>query len=109
MSDLPRSKAFCEKAFAPLGYVLGFGGEGVFWAFDLGDRLFESAQSSDEAPLTRVHVAFRVKSKGEVDAFHRAALRPARWITERPARARRIPKPITPASYSTPMATTSRR
>lgn len=74
VSELPRSKAFHEISFAPLGYVLGFGEEGVFWAFDLGDGLFEIAQSSDEAPLTRVHVAFRVRSKGEVDAFHRAAL-----------------------------------
>jgi catechol 2,3-dioxygenase-like lactoylglutathione lyase family enzyme len=47
----------------------------VFWAFDVGDGcLFEIQQADDKPPLTRVHVAFRVNSKAEVDAFHRAAL-----------------------------------
>jgi len=74
VSDLARSKAFYERALAPLGYRIAFGKEGVFWAFDIGDGLFEIQRSEEKPPLTRVHVAFRVRSKDDVDAFHRAAL-----------------------------------
>lgn len=74
VSDLSRSKLFYEKAFAALGYRLAFGEEGVFWAFDVDDGLFEIMQSPQKPPLTRVHVALRVKSKADVDEFYRAAL-----------------------------------
>jgi catechol 2,3-dioxygenase-like lactoylglutathione lyase family enzyme len=74
VSDLQRSKLFYEKAFAPLGYRLAFGEDGRFWAFDIDDGLFEIQQSPAEPPLTRVHVALRVKSKADVDAFYGAAL-----------------------------------
>lgn len=74
VSDLARSKLFYEKAFAGLGYRIAFGKEGIFWAFDIDDGLFEIMQSEASPPLTRVHVALRVKSKADVDEFHRAAL-----------------------------------
>lgn len=74
VSDLTRSKAFYEKAFAPLGYAISFGEEGVFWAFDIGDGLFEIMQSDTPVPPTRVHIAFRVAQRNLVDAFHRSAL-----------------------------------
>ncbi|PBB21947.1 VOC family protein [Mesorhizobium sp. WSM4313] len=75
VSDLDKSKLFYEQAFAPLGYRLSFGKEGVFWAFDVGDGCLFEIQSTDEKPpLTRLHVAFRVRSKAEVEAFYRAAL-----------------------------------
>lgn len=74
VTDLSVSRLFYEKAFASLGYKVSFGEEGIFWAFDIGDGLFEIKQSADPPPLTRVHVAFRVKSRAEVDAFHRPAL-----------------------------------
>lgn len=74
VSDLARSKLFYEKALAALGYRLAFGEDGVFWAFDIDDGLFEIAQSDSRPPLTRVHVALRVKSKADVESFHRAAL-----------------------------------
>lgn len=74
VSDLQGSKRFYEEAFAPLGYRIAFGEEGRFWAFDIDDGLFEIMQSADRPPLTRVHVAFRVKSKADVDEFYRAAL-----------------------------------
>jgi catechol 2,3-dioxygenase-like lactoylglutathione lyase family enzyme len=75
VSDLQKSKLFYERALEPLGYRLSFGKEGVFWAFDVGDsRLFEIQQSDSKPPLTHLHVAFRVNSKAEVDAFYRAAL-----------------------------------
>jgi catechol 2,3-dioxygenase-like lactoylglutathione lyase family enzyme len=75
VSDLDKSKLFYEKAFAPLGHPLSFGKDGVFWAFDVGNGcLFEIQSTGEKPPLTHLHVAFRVKSKAEVDAFYRAAL-----------------------------------
>ncbi|MDG4875561.1 VOC family protein [Mesorhizobium sp. WSM4935] len=75
VSDLAKSKLFYEKAFAPLGHRLSFGKEGVFWAFDVGNGcLFEIQSTGETPPLTHLHVAFRVKSKAQVDAFYRAAL-----------------------------------
>ncbi len=74
VTDLEKSRLFYEKAFTPLGYRLSFGEDGTFWAFDMGNGLFEIAQSEDQPPLTRVHVAFRGKSRAEVDAFYSAAL-----------------------------------
>ena len=75
VSDLQTSKLFYERALEPLSYRLSFGKEGVFWAFDVGDgALFEIQTSDSKPPLTHLHVAFRVNSKAEVDAFYRAAL-----------------------------------
>jgi catechol 2,3-dioxygenase-like lactoylglutathione lyase family enzyme len=74
VSDLRKSRLFYESALAPLGYGLAFGKEDSFWAFDIGDGLFEIQRSDKPAPLTPTHVAFRVKSQEEVGAFHRAAL-----------------------------------
>ena len=74
VTDLQRSRLFYESALSPLGYRLAFGKEGTFWAFDVGDGLFEIQQAESAGPLTRVHVAFRVHSRAAVDAFYRAAL-----------------------------------
>ena len=75
VSDLQKSKSFYEKAFEPLGYRLSFGKEGVFWAFDVGaGSLFEIQHTGSKPPLTRLHVAFGVDNKAEVDAFYHAAL-----------------------------------
>ena len=73
VSDYERSKAFYEKALAPLGLKLlmepvpGIGGFGdgqkpFFW---IGTR--GPAQSE-------IHVAFAADSRETVDAFHAAAL-----------------------------------
>lgn len=78
VSDYQRSKAFYEKALAPLGYVLvmevqqderdspaaGFGidGKPAFWI-------------GGEGGLNRaMHVAIAAKSRSAVDAFYRAAI-----------------------------------
>lgn len=74
VSDLEKSKRFYEAAFAPVGYAVAFGEEGRFWAFSVGDGLFEIMQADAKGPLTRVHVAFRVGSHAEVRDFHVAAL-----------------------------------
>ena len=80
VADAERSRAFYEAALAPLGLKLvmsvpaeengsggaahGFGTEGdpFFWVGD-NERVGEGT-----------HVAFRVDSRAEVDAFHAAAL-----------------------------------
>ena len=74
VSDLEKSKAFYESALEPLGYRRAFGKEGVFWAFDVGGSLFEIQRTDDQPPLTRLHVAFRVRDRTEVAAFYQAAL-----------------------------------
>jgi catechol 2,3-dioxygenase-like lactoylglutathione lyase family enzyme len=71
VADIAASRAFYERALAPLGYELlmempyglGFGREGKpdFW---ISDR-------PTSAPL---HVAFASPDRATVDAFHRAAL-----------------------------------
>ena len=80
VADAERSKLFYEQALAPLGIRLimtatpdqtesggtahGFGSDGnpFFWVAD-NERVGEGT-----------HVAFAVKSRAEVDAFHGAAL-----------------------------------
>ena len=72
VSDYERSKAFYERALAPLGVKLliegwgmgGFGGDFPF--FWIGKR--------DLGPQTGVHVAFTARDRAMVDAFHAAAL-----------------------------------
>lgn len=74
VSDLEKSKRFYERALEPLGYRLSFGKAAVFWTFDVGGSLFEIQHTDDKPPVTRLHVAFRVQSRAEVEAFYRAAL-----------------------------------
>jgi catechol 2,3-dioxygenase-like lactoylglutathione lyase family enzyme len=75
VTDFERSKAFYERALAPLGIsvlmepipeVTGFGEQHdqkpYFWL------------STREPAHTNVHVAFAVESRELVDAFHAAAL-----------------------------------
>jgi catechol 2,3-dioxygenase-like lactoylglutathione lyase family enzyme len=75
VSDVEVSKSFYERALEPLGYRLSFGSEGALWAFDVGDgSLFEIKQSDGSQLASYLHIAFRTKSRPEVDAFYRAAL-----------------------------------
>jgi len=79
VSDFDRSKAFYREALAPIGYqlllefpaavtghtdVAGFGEppKPDFWI---------SRGTPNQPPI---HIAFRVGTRAEVDAFHRAAL-----------------------------------
>ncbi len=74
VSDYERSKAFYEKALAPLGLTLlmepvpGIGG------FGDGQKPFFWIGTRDEAPQSEIHVAFTADSRETVDAFHAAAL-----------------------------------
>ena len=80
VSDYEKSKAFYEKALAPLGAVMtmevtpemtgdgsshgGFGrnGKPTFWI------------SPSAAAITHSHVALAAETRAQVDAFHQAAL-----------------------------------
>ena len=73
VSDYAASKAFYERALAPLGISLimevmeaaagfGSGGKPIFWL------------EKQRTPVTEVHVAFLAKDRATVDAFHTAGL-----------------------------------
>jgi catechol 2,3-dioxygenase-like lactoylglutathione lyase family enzyme len=79
VSDYARSRAFYERALAPLGYALlrefaaeppahaGIAGFGVAPAAD-----FWVVGIEPSGPIS--HVAFRATSRAVVDAFHAAAI-----------------------------------
>jgi catechol 2,3-dioxygenase-like lactoylglutathione lyase family enzyme len=81
VTDYARSRAFYEKALAPLGieFVMeygkacGFGRDHKpdFW---IGEGATSYQKPEHLAPITPVHVAFVARSRAEVDAFHAAAL-----------------------------------
>ena len=72
VSDFGKSKPFYRAALAPLGYALlmefeGGAGFGVppkpdFWI------------GQGKANVPPIHVAFRARNRGEVDAFYKAAM-----------------------------------
>jgi catechol 2,3-dioxygenase-like lactoylglutathione lyase family enzyme len=74
VTDYERSKAFYEKALAPLGLKLlmepipGVGG------FGNGQKPFFWIGARGRGPQTGVHVAFAVADRETVDAFHDAAM-----------------------------------
>lgn len=81
VSDFARSKAFYEKALAPLGITpimefgksCGFGRDRKpeFWIGE-GPTSFQTAEQLES--ITPTHLAFAARSRAEVDAFHAAAL-----------------------------------
>jgi catechol 2,3-dioxygenase-like lactoylglutathione lyase family enzyme len=79
VSDLAASTAFYRKALQPLGYELllevpaeltGSSAVAGFGVAPKPDFWIGGGKSN----LPPVHVAFRVDSRAQVDAFHRAAL-----------------------------------
>jgi catechol 2,3-dioxygenase-like lactoylglutathione lyase family enzyme len=81
VSDYPRSKAFYDKALAPLGIsalmefgqACGFGRDGKpeFW-IGVGPASFQEPQHLKV--ITPVHIAFSAKDRAEVEAFYKAAI-----------------------------------
>lgn len=81
VSDYPRSKAFYEKALAPLGVkpIMEFGQACGFGRGRKPDFWIGRGPSSFQKPehlaiITPVHIAFSARSRDEVNAFHAAAL-----------------------------------
>ncbi|GGC20513.1 VOC family protein [Pseudoduganella buxea] len=82
VADFPASRAFYEKALAPLGFskVMELGPEitGAFHTAGFGEapkpEFWISSASAGKSAGASVHIAFRVTSRAQVDAFHAAAL-----------------------------------
>jgi catechol 2,3-dioxygenase-like lactoylglutathione lyase family enzyme len=81
VSDYERSKAFYEKALAPLGIavVMEWGKAAGFGRGKKPDLWIGASQTSFQTPeqlevITPVHVALVAESRAQVDAFHAAAL-----------------------------------
>ena len=81
VSDYARSKAFYEKALAPLGvkcimeYGKGAGfGRGAKPDFWIGEGPTSFQTPEQLKIITPTHVAFSARSQEEVDAFYAAAL-----------------------------------
>lgn len=79
VSDIHRSRAFYERALAPLGYrVMGVipadqnasGGTAVLFGVDDPDFVIADNERSGEGN----HIAFRADTRAQVAAFHAAAL-----------------------------------
>ena len=80
VSDFERSKAFYEKALAPLGIEIimnfgqacGFGiGKPDFW-IGTGPASFQKPEQL--RIITPTHIAFAASNRAAVDAFYQAAL-----------------------------------
>ena len=74
VSDYERSKAFYEKALAPLGLRLLMEPVPSVGGFGRDQKPFFWIGVRGRAPQSGVHVAFGVDSRETVDAFHAAAL-----------------------------------
>ena len=77
VTDIVRSRAFYEAALKPLGYrsvheiLTEAGGTAVM--FGVGEQV-DFVIADKERTGEGNHVAFRVETRAEVDAFHAAAL-----------------------------------
>ncbi len=79
VSDLARSRAFYEKALAPLGYVpivelpALVGGEVFAVGFGVPPKP-DFWVGGGQPQASNVHIAFRADSRAVVDAFYEAAM-----------------------------------
>jgi catechol 2,3-dioxygenase-like lactoylglutathione lyase family enzyme len=76
VSDYGRSKAFYERALAPLGYTLLMEFSDAAAGFGRADGGKPSffLEAHGEPVRGRLHVAFAAETRVQVDAFHAAAL-----------------------------------
>jgi catechol 2,3-dioxygenase-like lactoylglutathione lyase family enzyme len=74
-ADYPRSRAFYEKALAPLGLrlLMEFSGAAAGFGRD-GERPSFFIEAHGEPVRGRLHIALRAQSRAQVDAFHAAAV-----------------------------------
>ena len=73
VSDYARSKAFYERALAPLGITLVMEVMGRAAGFGEGQKPFFWLEDG-RSVVTELHVAFDAPDRATVDAFHAAAL-----------------------------------
>lgn len=81
VSDYARSKAFYEKALAPLGIklIMEYGPAGGFGRDQKPEFWIGSGPASFHTPeqiriITPMHLAFATRTRAEVDAFYKAAI-----------------------------------
>jgi catechol 2,3-dioxygenase-like lactoylglutathione lyase family enzyme len=76
VADYTRSRAFYEKALAPLGMTLlmEFSGAAAGFGRDDGGRPSFFIEAYGEPVRGRLHIALRAQNRAEVDAFHAAAI-----------------------------------
>ena len=76
VADYTRSRAFYEKALAPLGITLlmEFSGAAAGFGRDDGGRPSFFIEAYGEPVRGRLHIALRAQNRAEVDAFHAAAI-----------------------------------
>ena len=76
VANYERSKAFYERALAPLGYALlmEFSDAAAGFGKEDGGRPSFFIEAHGEPPRGRLHIAFGAESRAHVDAFHAAAL-----------------------------------
>jgi len=76
VADYKRSKAFYEKALAPLGFTLlmEFSGAAAGFGKDDGGRPSFFIEAYGEPARGRLHIALKAESRTQVDAFHAAAI-----------------------------------
>jgi len=72
VTDVARTRAFYEKALAPLGYAVQMEFEGYFGLGPPGKPAFWIKDGP--MPQTPMHIAFIAADRAAVDAFHAAAL-----------------------------------
>src|SRR5207253_5214845 len=76
VADYERSKAFYEKALAPLGFTLlmEFSGAAAGFGKDDEGRPSFFLEAYGEPVRGRLHIALKAESRTQVDAFHAAAI-----------------------------------
>ncbi|HET7130448.1 MAG TPA: VOC family protein [Gaiellaceae bacterium] len=76
VADYRRSKAFYEKALAPLGLKLlaEYSGAAAAFGKDNGGRPSFFVEAHGEPVRGRLHIALRAESRTQVDAFHAAGI-----------------------------------
>ena len=76
VADYQRSKAFYEKALAPLGLklLMEFSGASAAFGKEGGERPSFFIEAHGEPVRGRLHIALRAASRAHVDAFYAAAI-----------------------------------
>jgi catechol 2,3-dioxygenase-like lactoylglutathione lyase family enzyme len=96
VADYARSKAFYEKALAPLGMTLlmEFSGAAAGFGRDDGCRPSFFIEAYGEPVRGRLHIALRADNRAQVDAFHAAAVEAGGTDNGAPG-----PRPVYHADY----------
>jgi catechol 2,3-dioxygenase-like lactoylglutathione lyase family enzyme len=74
VADYTRSKAFYEKALAPLGVTLLMEFAGAAAGFGMSGRPSFFIEAHGKPVRGRLHIALSAETRAQVDAFHAAAI-----------------------------------